>query len=100
MSRIANRLCSVLMALALLVWLPGVSAIAQQPAGQEVEQQSANWFVLRQGKAGYCQTALLISISGDYRNRSNVKAGGPYSTEEEVLRQKQALDPENICTKG
>jgi hypothetical protein len=100
MSRKTIHSCSVLMALALLAWLPGAEAIAQQPAVQEVAQQSAKWFVLRQGKTGYCQTALLISIGGDYRNRSSLKAGGPYSTQEEALRQKEALEAENICTKG
>ena len=100
MSRIANYSCSTLVAFALLAGLPGAAAMAQQTAGQNAGGESAKWFVLRHGKTGFCQTALLITVGGDYRARSSLKAGGPYDTQEEALRQKEILEAESICTKA
>ena len=100
MSRITKFSGSALLAFALLAGVPGAGAMAQQSAGQEAAQLSAKWFVLRHDKTGYCQTALLISVGGDYRSRSWLKAGGPYNTQAEALEQKETLKAESICAKA
>ena len=99
MSRRTHHLYSTLLALALLAWLPGGEVIAQQSASPDITQQTAKWFVLRHGTTGYCQTVRLISIGGDYRRRSSLKAGGPYDTQEQALGEKETLEAERICTK-
>lgn len=88
-----------LFASALIASMLNVQSIAAQTEGSGARSQIPKWFVLRHGKTGYCQTALLISIGGDYRNRTYLKAGGPYATQEEAVRQKEALEAETICTK-
>lgn len=89
-----------LFASALIASMLNVQTIAAQTEAPEARSQIPKWFVLRHGKTGYCQTALLISIGGDYRSRTYLKAGGPYDTQEEAVRQKEALEAETICTKA
>lgn len=89
-----------LLALLLLASVPGSQLNAAQTEAPEARSHIPKWFVLRHGKTGYCQTALLISIGGDYRNRTFLKAGGPFSTQDEALAQKGKLEAEGICTKA
>ena len=89
-----------LFALALFAPIQGPQAVKAQTKAAEARAQMPKWFVMRNGKTGYCQPALLISIGGDYRNRSALKAGGPYSTEEEAIAQIEALEANRICTKS
>ena len=77
MSGIMRHPYFILLAFALLAGFPRTEVMAQQSTGQSAEPQSAMWFVLRNGRTGYCQTARLISVGGDYRSRSSLKAGGP-----------------------
>ncbi len=100
MSRKTSGFRMALSGLALLALTLDGPAVAQTPVVQAAAPQAAKWFVLRHGKTGYCQTALLVSIGGDYRSRSNLKAGGPFNTQDEALKEKQALEAEGICTKA
>lgn len=92
-------LLATLFALALAAFPTGRLAVSAQTADPDARPRAPKWFVLRDGVTGDCRISFLIPVHGHYMDRTGLKAGGPFDTQEEAAAHRKELESRATCAK-